>query len=260
MGILLEARRNLNDVRKFGPQILLRHLNRLRGSDLDRVSIPGIGAVYLRPFESDLSTFRQVFAYGEYDLSDASVATERLRDRYRTILNEGHVPIIVDAGANVGAASLWFASRYPRAGIVAIEPEPGNAAILRLNLDGKQGVVILECGVAAESGFATVVNEGDGWGARTIRANSGTPLITVSEACQSIADGELFIVKVDIEGFEKDLFSGNVDWLDQAHMVIIEPHDWMLPGERSSGPFQKAMASRNFELFISGENLIYVRL
>lgn len=260
MGILLEARRNLNDVRKFGPQILLRHLNRLTGHDLDRVSIPGIGSVYVRPSESDLATFRQVFAYGDYDLGESSAATQRLRDCYQAILDSGKTPIIVDAGANVGAASLWFGSRFSSAVIVAIEPEPGNAAILRRNLDGRPGVVIMECGIAAESGFAAVINEGQGWAARTVRAPSGTPLVTVSEACRSVTNGALFIVKVDIEGFEKDLFSGNVDWLDEAEMVIIEPHDWMLPGERSSGPFQQAMGSRSFELFISGENLIYVRV
>lgn len=43
-------------------------------------------------------------------------------------------------------------------------------------------------------------------------------------------------------------------------MVIIEPHDWMLPGQLSSRSFQQAMARHLFELFMRGENIFYVRV
>jgi hypothetical protein len=41
---------------------------------------------------------------------------------------------------------------------------------------------------------------------------------------------------------------------------VIEPHDWMLPGELSSRSFQEAMVRYPFELCIRGENLMYVQL
>jgi hypothetical protein len=71
--------------------------------------------------------------------------------------------------------------------------------------------------------------------------------------------GKLFIIKIDIEGFEKDLFSSETSWLSEATVVIIELHDWMLPGQYNSLPFQKAMLPVNSEVLISGENLIFVR-
>src|SRR5215475_12556495 len=40
---------------------------------------------------------------------------------------------IVDAGANIGMASIYFARRYPGAKIFAIEPETSNFAILLKN-------------------------------------------------------------------------------------------------------------------------------
>lgn len=43
-------------------------------------------------------------------------------------------------------------------------------------------------------------------------------------------------------------------------MVIVEPHDSMLPGRQTSRNFQRAMASDDFKLFVSGENLNCVRL
>jgi hypothetical protein len=67
------------------------------------------------------------------------------------------------------------------------------------------------------------------------------------------------LVKIDIEGFESDLFTANTDWLAHVSVVMIEPRDWMLPGQYSSLPFQRALAQRSFELLISGENLFYIR-
>ena len=67
-------------------------------------------------------------------------------------------------------------------------------------------------------------------------------------------------MKVDIEGFEADLFQGDLGWLDTAEVVIIEPHDWMMPGAGTSRNFQKAMLDRDFEMVISGENLVYLKV
>ena len=38
-----------------------------------------------------------------------------------------------------------------------------------------------------------------------------------------------FLMKLDIEGFEDDLFSKNIGWVDQCLILIIENHDWRLP-------------------------------
>ena len=39
----------------------------------------------------------------------------------------------IDAGANIGAASVYFSVVYPASKIVAIEPERNNSALARLN-------------------------------------------------------------------------------------------------------------------------------
>jgi hypothetical protein len=75
-----------------------------------------------------------------------------------------------------------------------------------------------------------------------------------------VPKGEAFIVKIDIEGFESDLFASNTDWLEHTFAVFIEPHDWLLPYEGTSQSFQKALVRWPFDLFLIGENLLYVRL
>lgn len=41
--------------------------------------------------------------------------------------------VIIDAGANIGTASVYFANKYPKAKIYAIEPAADNYEILCLN-------------------------------------------------------------------------------------------------------------------------------
>jgi FkbM family methyltransferase len=123
-------------------------------------------------------------------------------------------------------------------------------------------VLVVEAAIGSEPGSVDLVDEGNGsWAVQTRRAvDGGVAVVTVPELVARCGEGaELFIVKVDIEGFESDLFAANLEWLDQAAAVMIEPHDWLLPGSGTSTDFQKAMAERGFDLLISGENLLYVR-
>ena len=168
--------------------------------------------------------------------------------------------MIIDAGANIGAASLWFRRLYPDAAIVAIEPDPDNLAILRKNIADDPLTHVVDAAIGSKPGHVDLEKTNAGWGTMTHRSNDGVPIVTVSTLTKMIDEASLFIVKVDIEGFESDLFADNLGWLDDAHVVMIEPHDWMLPGQRSSGTFQQALAKHPFEIFIRGENLIYVRI
>ena len=54
----------------------------------------------------------------------------------------------------------------------------------------------------------------------------------------------LFITKIDIEGFEDDLFSSNTDWIDDCLLLIIELHDWMMPKTANSNNFLKAISAK----------------
>jgi FkbM family methyltransferase len=222
----------------------------------------GVGRVHLRRANRDFAAFRQVFAGREYDLSAIGGARARVDARYHAILDAGRTPIIIDAGANVGAASLWFARAFPKAAIVAVEPDPENARLLRLNTAGTAQIIIREAAIAGEHGRVSLDNSGNtnmGWAVTTVRTETGgLAAITMDDAVASVPNGAPFIAKIDIEGFEADLFSGDLAWIDRMAVVMIEPHDWLFPGKKTSRSFQSAMRDRDFELFISGENLVYV--
>ena len=70
--------------------------------------------------------------------------------------------------------------------------------------------------------------------------------------------GAPFIVKIDIEGFEGELFSRNLEWLDRFYVLIIELHDWMLPRQRSSQSFLRAVGALDRDFLQVGENVFSI--
>lgn len=249
---------NVADMRRFGPMVVTRHLARLKKSRLATIQVPNVGPLTLRAGDSDMQAVRQILVEGDYDFSGADEMSRRVRARYTSIVESGGTPIIVDAGANIGVASLALANQFPDARIVAIEPDPGNAALLRLNLAPLANCIAVEAALGAEKGFVALKPARYSWAVRTQRAASGVPVITVQDAFEASGGDTPLLVKIDIEGFEKELFARNTQWIAETYVVIVEPHDWLLPGEGSSFSFQQAMARHCFEIHIRGENLMYV--
>jgi FkbM family methyltransferase len=225
------------------------------GAPVVALDVRDYGRVYVRRGDTDLGVLRDTIGDRAYDVG-AKAVQAALQARYEAILREGRTPVIVDAGANIGGATLWFQRAYPQAALVAIEPDAGTAEILRRNVG--ESAVVLEAAVGAKPGFVSVSNSGAAVAVTTERAESGCRIVTIDEAAAEVVGGELFIVKVDIEGFESDLFSENLGWIDRSAAVFVEPHDWLFAGRGTSRSFQTAMGARDFELIIRGENLLYV--
>lgn len=249
--------RIFHDVRRFGPAVLLRH-DPWHPDRKITLHPDGVGRFVIRGGDSDVLALRQVFVDRQYDLEQPKWVRARIADRYHSILAGGGKPIIIDAGANIGAASLWFSSKFPEAHVVAIEPDPENAAILRENLTDRAKVTVMEAALGGERGHVAVQRKRYSWAVRTERAETGVPMVTVEDAFEASGGDTPFIVKIDIEGFEEDLFAGNTEWIDKCCAIFVEPHDWMLPDRHSSRSFQQAMACYPFKMCIRGENLLYV--
>lgn len=246
---------SLRDLTVLGPRFWWGGVRaKLKRDGLVPVMVPGIGTVHVRARDSDMTILRQVFRDRDYELP-SEVHRERMQRIYDRIVASGRTPVIVDAGANMGAASLWFAHAFPAAQIVAIEPEPNNAALLRRNVGTR--ATVLECALGGTPGHVSVIVGGKSDAAQTARADSGIPIVTVDQAFAKVPNGAPFVLKIDIEGFEKDLFAGDCRWLDRIPFVIVEPHDWLHPG--TSRGLQTVFGSRDYDLLISGENLVYCR-
>ena len=257
--VIRRAYRISEDWRAFGPRILQVYLAKAQKQSEIEISLRNTGTIYLRPHDSDLYAFRQVFRDGEYDFAKYPRG-KRILLFYQQCLDVGVTPVIIDAGANVGAASLWYSMSYPDAVIIAIEPDPNNAELCRKNLKKQLNVRVIEAAIAGNSGSIALKAMPESWATRTERsASGGIKALTVDDVMDSLAGNLcLLLVKIDIEGFESDLFAGDTSWVDHACSIVIEPHDWTVPGVGSSVSMQNSVFGRGFEMLISGENIALV--
>src|ERR1051325_10671266 len=69
-------------------------------------------AFHHRGSPADQGAIRQLFVEQQYSLRRLARGAELLRS-YDAIAAAGRAPLIVDAGANIGASAVWFAGEFP---------------------------------------------------------------------------------------------------------------------------------------------------
>jgi FkbM family methyltransferase len=207
---------------------------------------------------SDLPVINQIFNQKVYALDGWK--HKELLEKYYNNQYQTSKPLIVDAGANIGASSVYFSTSWKRSFVISIEPEKYNYSLLKLNTVG-QSILPLEGAIGSEIG--TMYLNDPGYGDVGFRvAESGDYEVTVYSMDQIIDLGKKhgaapFICKIDIEGGELELFSKNTEWINMFALIIIELHDWMLPMQGSSKTFIEAISKLDFELLHKGENIFF---
>lgn len=217
------------------------------------VRVPGHeGEVELRLFTSDVPTFDQVFGACDYD-HPALPATART---------------IIDLGANIGLASVFFALRYPEARILAVEPDTENFALLVRNtarfsprVRTRQGAVWTHDGEVNLRHHDAEGRPLGAWGVQ-VAPDTGrgetTASFTMPTLMHMVDFPDVDILKCDIEGAEAELFTvGTESWLAKVGMLIIETHDGIRPG--SEAAIRAVLAPLFEELPARGENFYFRR-
>jgi FkbM family methyltransferase len=171
------------------------------------VSLQVVGVrepVLVRTWTSDVEAFWAIFVRGEYDSIDVESAPQ----------------LVVDAGANVGYASVRFANRWPEARIVAVEPEATNSALCRRNTLPYPNIRVVEAGIWSSPGKLRIVNPSSGKWAFEVEADEdgNIPAITLAQ----LSEGRrIDLLKMDIEGAEREVFR-EPSWLAYVGVVVVE--------------------------------------
>ena len=207
----------------------------------------------------DVGVLRQIFVDESYSLSP--LAGWPGLARFRSAKDLGRRPLIIDCGANIGASTLYFGMSFQDAVIVAVEPEHDNFALLRQNTAAMASVEPINKAIASSSGTVRLYDPGWGaWGYRTgdqdaeFGSIGEVDAISVADIVSAHPDTEPFLLKVDIEGAEADLFSAPSDAFYRFPLVIVELHDWMLPGRHTSRSFLSWHLGQERDLVQLGEN------
>lgn len=180
--------------------------------------------VFLRVPSSDVRVFQQIF----------------IRNEYKFDVNR-NPEFIVDAGANIGLASVYFANQFPNARILAIEPEKENFEVLVKNVKPYPNVQPVLGALWSERVEVEVVDRGFGnWGFMIeapsnsqVASNSNHQMVegmTVDMILDRYNIQKISILKLDIEGAELEVFRNSSSWIDRVDSLIIELHEHMKPG------------------------------
>ncbi len=214
-----------------------------------------------RKSQADRGVIRQIFVKKDYSLRKMARRDDLLKI-YKAIIESKRTPLIIDAGSNIGASVVWFADQFEGSHIVAFEPSAENVKLLKRNT-ADLDVDIHAAALGSTDGFVSLIDPGMGeWGYQTQDNSKGeckreslSRLIKEKMAEQYVP----FLIKIDIEGGESDLFEAQTEWVDLFPLLIIELHDWMLPRQKTSYTFLKRISQSNRDFVYSGENIFSVK-
>jgi FkbM family methyltransferase len=173
--------------------------------------------ITIRAGTSDVNTFAEVLLDGEYDFALI------------------HAPaVILDAGANIGMASIWYATKYPSARVVAIEPAAGNVSLLLRNCERTSNIEILHGGIWRKTCELGIIDVGNGpWAFQTQEIHQNNQILN-GEVIQAYSINDILdirnldkvdLLKIDVEGAESEIFGSDCDWLSRVNAIAIELHD-----------------------------------
>lgn len=166
--------------------------------------------VYLRVGTSDFATLMEVRE--SYDVSPKFPVNN-----------------IIDLGGNIGLASAYLASKFPKAKIVTVEPEASNFEMLKVNVAPYPNIIPVNKGVFHKECYLKIINEGTANNCfRLEESEEPTPIraISIPSLMQQYGMETIDILKMDIEGGERYLFNEQAhEWLSKVKILMIELHD-----------------------------------
>ena len=177
--------------------------------------------LYVRTAAPDLRIAANWLVAAEYDSIESSNAS-----------------VIIDARAHIGISSIYFAKKYPGAKVFAIEPEQENYDLLLKNINRYKNIIPIHAALWGQQSIRPIQNRLTGSWGYTVSETTNKTLPTGQQVC-CITIGSLLdkydldtidILKMDIEGSEKNVLENSEDWIDKVKIITAELHDRICMG------------------------------
>lgn len=193
--------------------------------------------------------------------SDSWVAIQICLQNEYTFNLDRNPRSIVDVGANVGISTAYFATMFPSAKIVALEPEESNFRQLKKNIAAYPNVTAVHAALWDTDGIVNVSDPGlSEWGfqvkkGQALESKNSVRSITILTLMREHGIDEIDILKIDIEGAEIEVFEASKTWIKNVGLLIAELHD----GERKGSSRAFYNNTNNFDdEWRIGENVYLV--
>jgi len=151
---------------------------------------------------------------------------------------DNQIPIIIDGGAHIGLATLYFKSLYPQAKIIAIEPVTSSFQLLKQNIFSNQleNIQLIQAALWSKKLDKLKLNVDQSvnrwhstsgimpgsWTGQQRTQPFYTPTTTLSQLINNL--GIIDLIKLDIEGAEGRVLKEALAKLKQVKQIICEYH------------------------------------
>lgn len=145
-------------------------------------------------------------------------------------------PLIIDAGAHVGLATIFFKTNWPKSQIIAIEPQPENIKYFNQNIWQNKldsNIKLIESALDAKIGerpfffdesidhwYSTAGFTKGAWNQTQTSKSITINTITLDSLIRQPVD----LLKMDIEGAEYSVLTSSINVLPQVRHLIVECH------------------------------------
>lgn len=237
-----------------------RIINELKACNtVDICEIEGLKyPVSLRQNTLDRFVADEIFVRECYDVS---MKKSRHYDDYIERFNVRKPQNIIDAGGNIGLASIYYAAQFPEAQIITVEPDSDNYFLLWDNTKYYKNIIPVKGAVwNRQTGVCISNREQAVWDDGTLNAGKyivdeketgGEEYVqayTIDFLIEKYTMDKIDILKMDVEGAEREIFAGEHEkWLPKVKLLIMEHHDFYKAGAVKS--LFKALSGYDFHFF-----------
>lgn len=187
-----------------------------------------------------------------------------VKENYKCEISD--TPYIIDGGANIGLAVLYFKKHFPRAKIIAFEPNADSFECLKKNVESNKldGVEIYRAALSDKEGTLTFYTSSDmpsaDVGASAVKGHvdhyhsTKGKIIEVTVPCKNLSPfmhRRVDLLKLDIEGSEGLVIKEMADQFNKVDNLIMEYHYQADNADNKLSDILKVIENSGHVFFIS---------
>lgn len=171
-------------------------------------------------------------------------------EEYYKFSSRSQTPLIIDCGANIGTSCLYFKRLYPDSEIIAFEPNPKIAEILKINLRSNNltDVEVIDKAIwINDEGVELGIEDAD---ASSIYQKSNMVMVSSVRLKDFIEKYDhIDMIKMDIEGAETEVIKDCDGSFKNVKNIFIEYHSY-INNEQELDTILNILRKNNFRYFI----------
>lgn len=169
-----------------------------------------VSTIKMRTYSGDIDIFYEIFWRKVYEIP---------------FKLKNDVKVIVDLGAHIGFASIYFLTKHPNAKIYAVEASKENFDLLKKNIENFRNIIIKNAAIYTQDGSVKFNDNGFSYNSKLSTEGTAVNAISMNSLIKANNIEKIDLLKIDIEGAEKLILRENNSWLEHVESIIIEIHD-----------------------------------